>query len=165
LVSEGASQIVFYDDLLIAEKKRMTELADKMVRRKLDKVCTYSCQARANLVNDEICSLLKKLNFTRIGIGIESFSDKILKYYNKSGVTAKVNQRAIDLLTKHGLEVSPAIIFGAPVETREDMLLTLRALYHNISEGKISDAAWGTESTPATPPPALETDLPASSSG
>ena len=144
LVSEGATQIVFYDDLLIAEKKRMVELTQKIVEKKLNRVCTFSCQVRANLVNDEICSLLKKLNFTRVGVGIESFSDKILKYYNKSGVTAKINQRAIDLLAKHGLEVSPSIIFGAPIETREDMLVTLRALYHNISLNKVSDVGWGT---------------------
>jgi len=136
--------IVFYDDLLIANKKKVIELISILDKKELLGKCSFSCQVRANLITDEICLLLKKLNVVDVGIGIESFSDKILDYYNKKGVTSEINQRAIDLLNKHGIKVNPSIILGAPIETKEDLLITLRAVYNNIKDSKITSPAWGT---------------------
>ncbi len=135
--------LVFYDDLLIANKKRLTEIVNKLEERRLDEKCEFSCQVRANLIDDDICKLLKRMNMVNVGIGLESFSDRILRYYNKSGVTSEVNQRALDLLSKYGIKVNPSFIFGAPIETKEDMAQTLRKIYINIEENKINDCGWG----------------------
>jgi radical SAM superfamily enzyme YgiQ (UPF0313 family) len=142
VVEKGLGGITFYDDLLIANKQRLTTLIQKLEERGLLGKCRFHCQVRANLVNEEICDLLNKLNIFTTGIGIESFSDRILKYYNKTGITGETNQRAIDLLSRAGIRVNPSIIFGAPIETRDDMLTTLRAIYHNCEEGKLTSPAW-----------------------
>lgn len=142
VVEKGLGGITFYDDLLIANKKRLTTLIEKMDERGLLGKCRFHCQVRANLVTEEICELLKTLNIFTTGIGIESFSDKILKYYNKTGITGETNQRAIDLLSQYGIRVNPSIIFGAPIETRDDMMTTLRAIYRNIEDKKLSSPAW-----------------------
>jgi len=142
VVEKGLGYITFYDDLLIANKKRLATLIDKLKERGLLGKCRYFCQVRANLVTEDICGLLNTLDAFSVGIGIESFSDPILKYYNKTGITGTTNQRAIDLLHQAGIIVNPSIIFGAPPETREDMLVTLRAIYRNLEEGKLESPAW-----------------------
>lgn len=142
VVEKGLGGITFYDDLLIANKQRLTSLIEKLKARGLLGKCRFHCQVRANLVNEEICELLNKLNIFTTGIGIESFSDNILKYYNKTGITGATNQRAIDLLSQCGIRVNPSIIFGAPIETKNDMLTTLRAIYRNCEDNKLTSPAW-----------------------
>ncbi len=129
--------------MFIANKKRLTELIGLMKECGLLGKCRFHGQVRANLITEETCQLLKELNFITVGIGLESFSDKILKYYNKTGITSETNQKAIELLSKYGIHVNPSMIFGAPIETKEDMLITLRAIYHNFEKGFISSLAWG----------------------
>jgi len=142
VVEKGLGGITFYDDLLIANKQRLTSLIEKLKERGLLGRCRFHCQVRANLVTEEICELLTELNIATTGIGIESFSDRILKYYNKTGITGETNQRAIDLLSQSGIKVNPSIIFGAPIETRDDMLTTLRAIYRNCEAKKLTSPAW-----------------------
>jgi radical SAM superfamily enzyme YgiQ (UPF0313 family) len=136
--------VVFYDDLLIADKERLRSLIAELKKKRLLGRIRYSCAVRANLVNEELCDLLKELRVVDVGMGAESFSDKILAYYNKTGVTGETNQRALDLLHSAGIITNPSIIFGAPIETREDMLITLRKLFTNFAEGKIASPTWST---------------------
>jgi|GEM_PF-1925477 len=143
LISTGnVKTILFFDDLLIASKKRLAAIVGDLEARGLLGKCDFTCQVRANLVDEETCSLLNKLGVTSVGIGLESFSDKMLKYYNKQHVTCEVNQRALDLLYKHGIQANPAFIFGGPVETEEDLHFTLEKIFHNVATGRISGGAW-----------------------
>ncbi|MFW8601262.1 B12-binding domain-containing radical SAM protein [Desulfobacterota bacterium M19] len=143
IIDKGQGGITFYDDLFIANKKRLTELIGLMKECGLLGKCRFHGQVRANLITEETCRLLKELNFITVGIGLESFSDKILRYYNKTGITSATNQKAVELLSKYGIHVNPSMIFGAPIETKEDMLVTLRAIYYNFKKGFISSMAWG----------------------
>ncbi|MDA8161190.1 MAG: radical SAM protein [Desulfobacteraceae bacterium] len=142
VVERGLRGITFFDDLLIANKGRLTSLIERLKERGLLGKCRFHCQVRANLVTEEICGLMNTLNIFNTGIGVESFSDRVLRYYNKTGITGEINQRAIDLLNQAGIMVNPSIIFGAPVETREDMLTTLRAVYRNCADRKLRSPAW-----------------------
>ncbi len=144
LVKEkGVTEIVFFDDLLIASKKRLVDIVDGLDRKGILGKCTFTCQVRANLVDVETCVLLKRLGIRAVGMGIESFSDKVLDYYNKQNVTAEVNQRALDLLSQYLIEVYPSFIFGAPIETIEDTLVTLKMIYRNFTDKKIHGGGWG----------------------
>jgi len=144
VIRNGIKHIVFYDDLLIADKKRLLSLISNLREKNILGKVSFSCAVRANLVNNEICHLLKELNVVDLGMGIESFSDKILRYYNKTGVTGEINQRALDLLHNAGITVNPSFIFAAPIETKEDMLITLRGIYSNFRDGKLGSPTWAT---------------------
>lgn len=143
LVKLGKKHISFYDDLLIADSQRFEGLVNAIEKEKINAKCGFSCQVRTSRITPEICKLLQRMSVTAVGMGIESFSDKILKYYNKTAVTAEINQRAIDLLHEHRIPVNPTIILGAPIETKEDMLITLRKVFINIRDGKINAPMWG----------------------
>ncbi|WP_243368748.1 B12-binding domain-containing radical SAM protein [Fundidesulfovibrio soli] len=142
-ISDNVKHIVFFDDLFIAEKKRVAQLIELLKERDLLGKCTYSCQARTNLITDGVCELLVELGVKDCGLGVESFNDKILTYFNKKPVTAAINQRALDILHKHGIMANAGFIFGTPIETREDILLTLDKVLENVEAGKLHDIAWG----------------------
>jgi anaerobic magnesium-protoporphyrin IX monomethyl ester cyclase len=142
--AKGVKHIVFYDDLLVADTKRLASLLYSLRKKKILGEVSFSCAVRANLVNHEVVYFLKELNVVDLGMGIESFSDKILRYYNKTGITGEVNQRALDLLYEAGLTVNPSFIFAAPIETKEDMLMTLRKIFINFKEGKLGSPTWAT---------------------
>jgi len=139
----GIRHITIFDDLLVANRKKFSAVVQKIEEKGLNRTCAYNILLRSNIVDDELCVLLKKLNTFGVAIGIESFSDNVLKYYNKTGVTSEINQKAIDLLNNYGIPVSCCFIFGAPVETREDLITTLSGIYNNLRLNKIENVYWG----------------------
>ena len=51
--------ITLYDDLFIADKKRLRKISE-LVQQEIPGKLIFNCQGRANLMNDETCKLLKK---------------------------------------------------------------------------------------------------------
>jgi radical SAM superfamily enzyme YgiQ (UPF0313 family) len=136
-----AETITFFDDLFIVNRERLREIAKKFVKKGY-KVRT-TCAVRANLVDDELCELLKKVNIREVMFGAESFSEPVLKELKAGSVTTAQNQYALDLLHKHGIKTNVSMIFAAPAETREDMIASWRALFNNLQLGKINKVGWG----------------------
>jgi radical SAM superfamily enzyme YgiQ (UPF0313 family) len=80
---------------------------------------------RAALVDDEIAGLLRSMNVRRVAMGLESGSDRILRYLKGPQASVEENRRAVDTLSRHGLETEGSFIIGAPEETEQDMLETV----------------------------------------
>ncbi|MDY6966235.1 MAG: radical SAM protein [Halobacteriota archaeon] len=116
--------IAFSDDLIIANKRRLREIADMIDEEGIGDEVSFSLKCRANLVNEEVVRLLKKMNVIEVGIGLESGSQKILNYL-KDGTTVEDNRTAIDLIKRYDILLSPTFILGSPSETKEDALETL----------------------------------------
>ncbi len=134
--------IVFYDDLFIASRSRLEAIIAGLEERGLSGKTSFMGHVRANLITDDICVLLKRLGMVAVSLGVESFSDEVLSYYNKTSVTGEVNQRALDLLHKHGISALTLFMFGAPFETKEDIDLTLGGINRNVVNGKIEEGQW-----------------------
>lgn len=118
--------ITFYDDLFIANKKRVEEILRLMKEHGLIGKVIFECQGRANLMNEKICKLLKEMGVVSIAFGFESGSEKILKYLKKGTVTVEQNKYSVNLCKKYGFLVEGTFMIGAPFETKEDMMKTLR---------------------------------------
>jgi radical SAM superfamily enzyme YgiQ (UPF0313 family) len=121
----SVGHIDILDDLFIIDKKRLYQLAAMMEKSGLDKKVTFFCNLRANLVNEELLILLKRLNVKHVGFGFESGSDKILAKLKVNSVTVAQNKQAILLCKKLGFRVSGSLIFGTPGETIPDIRKTL----------------------------------------
>lgn len=144
LVREGGiNHISILDDLLVANRRKFADIVDRIAAKGLNKDCAFVVLLRANIVDDALCDLLKKLNVSGTVMGVESFSDSILRYYCKTGVTAEINQAAIDTLHRHRIPVSCCFIFGAPIETRTDLVVTLQGICRNLEQDKIERVYWG----------------------
>jgi len=124
-----------YDDLFTINKKRLRKIVRLIEKEKLGQKVEFACLARANLVDDEVASLLKAMNVKTIALGLESGSDRILGYLKQSTVTVKQNKNAVNILKKHKFNVNASFIIGSPTETKEDALQTLDFLKRSKLDG------------------------------
>ena len=128
-------RINFSDDLFIANKKRLKLISKKCVDQHINKQVEFHCTARANLINHEVASLLKAMNVRTVSMGLESGSNRILQYLKGGSVTVEQNEKAVNLLKRHGLNVSATFIIGSPTETREEIMQTHKFIQRSSLDG------------------------------
>jgi len=125
-------EIDFFDDNFLLFPKRVEEICYGLIEKKWG--LTWSCQARCDMLNSRILSLMKKAGCWQIGLGIESGSDKILKILKKGETKDKI-RRAVEIAAGLGFEVKGFFILGNPGETEmtlketEDFILKLPLTY------------------------------------
>jgi radical SAM superfamily enzyme YgiQ (UPF0313 family) len=127
----NVNSILFWDDLFIVDEERIKKIVNLLKKEKIYGKVKFSCQCRANLLNENVAELLKEMGVVVAGIGVESGCQRILRYLKGENVTIKDNVRAIKLLKKYGLGVFGYFIIGSPDETKEEMLETYRFIKNN----------------------------------
>ena len=125
------SYIHFWDDLFTINRPRLKKIAELLKKENIK--ITASAEIRANLVDDELCGILKDIGVVSIGFGFESGNDRILKFLKKN-VTVEDNKRAIDICKKHGFLVQGSVIFASPTETLKEMEETEEFLEYCIEK-------------------------------
>jgi len=115
LVNEhGIKEIVFLDDNLLAQKKKLRELCEKIIERKID--LTWSCLGSGNFGTEEIFRLMKKAGCWQISWGFEHVSDEILQLMDKNIISKKM-QETIKISKKAGIASRLFLIHGYFGET------------------------------------------------
>jgi len=112
--------VVFNDELLMTNRKRVHELCDRIEPLNIK----FICQGRANLVDPDSLKRMKKAGAIAIGYGIESGSQRILENMNK-GVTVKQAERALNDTIGAGIHPIIYMMYGYPGETRETLKETV----------------------------------------
>lgn len=85
-----------------------------------------ACGLRLNAIDDEMCVLMKKANFSRmVGIGIEAGSQRVRNLMNKN-LPEEVIFRGVEILNRHGFRPAANFIVGFPGETKKEMEETIR---------------------------------------
>jgi radical SAM superfamily enzyme YgiQ (UPF0313 family) len=126
--------IYFFDDLFVGHRKRFREICEIMQAKGLHRKVRFRTYARVNLVDDELCTLMRDTNFLHCDLGVETNSTAVMKYYKKTGCSPEKNQKCFDLLAKYGIGAGSNFIFGAPVETLEEMEDTLAFIQRNMDK-------------------------------
>lgn len=122
LEHHNAVHISIWDDLFAINEKRLEEILKLIkVNEKYFKSVTFGITARTDSINENICKLLKEINVTRVAVGIESGSDRMLRKLKKGRSSIENHQRAVKLLKKYGFFVTGGLILGSPDETLQDM--------------------------------------------
>ena len=80
---------------------------------------------RASDATDEMFYWMKKANWRRLNIGIESFSQKVLREMGKR-CTPKENHDALKLAKKHGIQTFMNFIMTTPETTLDDIQETVK---------------------------------------
>ncbi len=117
----GITQIIFADDLFVANKPRLKEIAKEIIARGWDKKITFSLNARANVVNEDLVNTLKSMNVSGVGMGLESGSERMLKIIKYGTVTLEQNYNSVKLFKEAGIKVNGYFMIGYPGETIEDI--------------------------------------------
>jgi len=102
-----------------------------MEQRKLLGKIRFLVDLRANLVNDHLVQMLKKMGVVKAALGLESGSERILQYLKGKNVTVADNRNAVKILNQNGIGAYCCFMIGAPPETKEDIEKT-RGLIREI---------------------------------
>lgn len=132
----GVRHIDFTDDLFAVNKARLKEFCNKLKQAGLLGKITFECFARADVLDDEMCVLLKKLNVRALKFGFESGSDRILKYIkNNPRLSVADNRKAILLCKKYGFNCFGGLVTANPTETKQDFKMNLDFMDFAIRNG------------------------------
>jgi len=143
--SFGVEHLMIWDDLFAVNRKRVVEITEALRQAGLWGRVKFSCQMRANLMDEEMATTLWDLGVVSICFGFESGSDKTLRYLKQS-VTVEQNRQAIRIAKAKGFYVVGGLIFGSPGETLQDMEETLDLIDYMRQAGV--DNAWCFTATP-----------------
>ncbi|MDD5513435.1 MAG: radical SAM protein [Candidatus Omnitrophica bacterium] len=123
-----AVHISIWDDLFIADKERFSGICDLISKRSIQKKVSFACALRSNLVDDKLCRDLKRMNITRVSLGFESGSERILAALKCGSVSVSDHLKAARLCKKYGFYVSGTFMIGIPGEQEDDLRSTLQLI-------------------------------------
>lgn len=114
--SYGTKDFYFADDSFTCNKNRTLEFCNKVSGLNI----TWSCLTRADLLDDEIVTAIKKSGCRMVKMGLESGSKKVLGIMNKRTKKEDVI-RASDTLHRHNLDWTAYFMVGTPGENELDV--------------------------------------------
>jgi radical SAM superfamily enzyme YgiQ (UPF0313 family) len=128
--------IMLWDDLFIANRERLQAIVERAERERIPRRTQFCVFARANLLDEPTAQLLKRLHVTSAIFGLESGSERILRYLKKGAVNVADNYRALRLCKQYGMRTVATLIVGSPDETEEDLRQTYDLMRHpDLDEG------------------------------
>jgi anaerobic magnesium-protoporphyrin IX monomethyl ester cyclase len=122
LSDQGYETCVFVDDSFTQDRKRVREIC-RLIRENDIRMRLY-CEGRVDRANLDLLKDMKRSGFDVIYFGAESASEEVLEYYNKRTNPNQIRE-AVNNAKKAGMLAVTSYIVGAPVETREDIDLTI----------------------------------------
>lgn len=122
---ENKKNITFFDDFFTGDKKRVFELCEMIRKKGFHKKASFGVQTRADSVNKEILTEMKRSGFDSLMFGFETSSNHLMKVINKRE-TVEDNINAIKLAKELGFSAEATFIFGFPEETYQDRINALK---------------------------------------
>jgi len=119
----GAGYIEVNDDTFTVKRKYIEAICHGIIDSGLE--LEWLCRARANALDEEIVSLLRRAGCSHVFIGAESGSERILRSIHKRIKPQDVS-RAVRLLAEQGIEAIVSFIYGFPDEDAEDIARSAR---------------------------------------
>ena len=110
------------DDVFTIHHGWLAEYAAAMEQRGID--IPFECITRADRLNEHAADLLAKLNCSRVWIGSESGSQRILDAMQR-GVTLAQVRRAVSLCKERGIETGMFLMWGYDGEQIQDVEATI----------------------------------------
>lgn len=129
IARSGVKYISCLDSLFTLPRQRLIRLCRLLVKRNIQ--VNWICFARADdLIETEVCELMRKAGCVKVAIGIESGSQKILDNMNKR-CTVENNALALNNCRSAGLVTSVSLIVGYPGEDSKTVRETFEFLKRN----------------------------------
>ncbi len=125
LARRGVKAIHIQDDAFTANKKRCSEIADELIRRRYR--FNIKVRSRTNSVDIALLRQLKAAGVRQIIYGFESGSQRVLDSMDKK-TTVEMNKRAVEMTKKVGIACYGEIMVGMPGETPDTVNETIRFL-------------------------------------
>jgi hypothetical protein len=124
LTAYPVSFVYFQDDTFILNKKWLRKFLP--IYRDWTLAYPFHCHVRANLVNDDIASMLKEAGCYSVHLAIESGDPVTRAVILGRNMTNEVILRAVKCLKDHGIKVMTQNMLGLPFTTLDDDIKTLK---------------------------------------
>ncbi|MCB0371020.1 MAG: radical SAM protein, partial [Bdellovibrionales bacterium] len=125
LSSQGVNVIAFADDDLTGDIPFLKNLCSQLIESGLN--ISWTAHARIDECNEEILSLMKKSGCSLIRFGLESGSEEVLSFYNKTRSPQKWWKQAnsiIKICNSLDIQVLGLFILGSPKDNFKTHLHT-----------------------------------------
>ena len=116
------ANVVFNDDTFILDKKWFLEFCERFPR---EIGLPYTCNVRANLVDEEIAEGLRDSNCRNVNWSIESGNEFLRNEVLRRRMSDEQILRAAELLRRSGIQYRIGNVIGLPGESFEQMLETV----------------------------------------
>jgi radical SAM superfamily enzyme YgiQ (UPF0313 family) len=113
----------FTDDTFTTNRKWVTRFCELLQATRLD--LSWGCTTRANLIAPELMRTMAEAGLRKVGIGMESATERIREGLYKKGVSQEEIHHTVEVAREHGVHVLLFLMLGAPGETRREMLATI----------------------------------------
>ena len=114
----GIKDFLFYDDTFTVNRKRVLEICEEILARKLR--IRWDIRTRVDTVDKEMLGSLRRAGCAAIHYGVEAGNDRILKAIKK-GFTVRKVREIFHLTKKMGIETLAYFMIGLPSERSEDV--------------------------------------------
>jgi radical SAM superfamily enzyme YgiQ (UPF0313 family) len=122
LTTYGQKSFIFWDDLFTVNKKRVIEFCEELLKRDLN--IKWICLARLNTLDREMLDIMKKAGCIQIQVGVESGSERILKFIGKNLPISLINEKT-QIIKDAAMNWLAFFIIGFPTETKDEIQKTL----------------------------------------
>jgi radical SAM superfamily enzyme YgiQ (UPF0313 family) len=124
LHDQGYRSIYFTDDHFLLNGKRIQEICQGMIDRKLE--FEWGCEGRVDAIAIDQLPIMSQANCKFLAFGVESGSQRVLDRLKKNQTLAAV-EHAISEAKRQGINrVHGFFVIGSPDESREDILESFR---------------------------------------
>ena len=128
LVEEyGPKEFYISNDLFTMDREWIEQIYKELRQQNLLDKVKFIVLSRVDLFDEELASLLKKMNVIRILFGVESGSQKILDYLNKK-TNLRMIKKAFSIAKRYKIKTHALFILGTPLETRKTLLKTSKLI-------------------------------------
>jgi radical SAM superfamily enzyme YgiQ (UPF0313 family) len=138
-------QLWYADDVFTINFKWLREYAAELERRGLK--LPFETISREDRLNDEVIEILARMGCSRLWIGAESGSQRILDAMKRKTNAERMRQM-VHLLQRHGIEVGMFIMLGYEGEDRDDLEATVDHLKEAGPDTFLTTVAYPIKGTP-----------------
>jgi anaerobic magnesium-protoporphyrin IX monomethyl ester cyclase len=134
LVKRYGTKNIFDDTGALPTGNWLTRLCNEMIARKIPESAVTDCNFRFDYITSKNAPLMKKANFRKLLIGVESANERTIDILDK-GITREQVIEGATLAAENGLEVHLTLMIGYPWETREDAYETFNLAKDLLNRG------------------------------
>ncbi len=120
----GINGLLFRDPLFTVNKKRVMEIAEGILKNKLD--FEWACETHFEYLDKELIDTLYESGLRSINVGIESYDEEILTKATRKFAAKKHQEEIIKYCDKKGIKIAAFYILGLPDDTLQSIEQTIR---------------------------------------
>ncbi|MGA1823494.1 MAG: B12-binding domain-containing radical SAM protein [bacterium] len=122
-------EFMFWEDTFVANKNKVSEFCSSLKKRKLD--IAWRCHTRLDTLNEDILDTMLSTSCKQINVGVETGSEKTLRYLNKSISLDRIIKK-MDLIRSRTIAWSANFMIGYPEELPEDVEDTIDFIENEV---------------------------------